>query len=72
MEEETGKSTLVGGSTAKQVFRAARASTARKYRAVVTCIHTPTKFWARLGEGKGSVTRTARDCYCVLVSQPSR
>ena len=59
MEEETGRVTLVGETTGRQdTLHSSRASsTARKYLAAVTCVHTPAEFWARLGEGESSVAR---------------
>lgn len=71
MEEETGKATLVGGMAGKQeCFHSPRASsTERKYVALVTCVQTPAKFWARLGEGEGSVTRHVTIIVCLPHSQ---
>ena len=71
MEEGTKEVTLVGGMAGKQeTFRSDGASsTARKYLAVVTCVQSPAKFWARLGEGKGNVTLHVTILRALLYSQ---
>ena len=52
--EETRRVTLVEGTAGGQEsLHDARGtpSSTRKFQAIVTCVHTPAKFWARIGEG---------------------
>lgn len=55
--EEVRKVTFVegmaGGQEGLHDARATSSST-RKFQAVVTCVHTPAKFWARIGEGENN------------------
>lgn len=59
MEGETGKVMLIEEMAGKQedLHSERASSTTRKFQAVVTCVHTPAKFWARIGEGEVNVAR---------------
>ena len=65
-----GKATLVGGIAGKQETCERALSTTRKYLAAITCVHTPAKFWARIGEGELDPILHVTVIVCFL--QPSR